>query len=138
MGLFLAALKISLAEDEGGRCRSGRVFALVHWGCFRDGGRGVVVPIAAREHGTSDRSEARIELTAFGLDFRKRASNNWAGAGQKNAKLYEEGRCCTDQKTEYRTAQAAAMVMEVFIVESVKIWCSLGAGVEIDEQLARS
>ena len=47
-------------------------------------------------------------------------------------------RCCTDQKTEYRTAQAAAMVMEVFIVESVKEVYSLGAGVEVNEQLARS
>ena len=59
MGLFLAALKVSFAEDEGGRCRSSRISALVrYWGRFRDGGRGVIVPIAAREHGTSDRSEA--------------------------------------------------------------------------------
>ena len=50
----------------------------------------------------------------------------------------KEWRCCTDQKTEYRTAQAAAMVMEVFIVESVKVMYSLGAGVEVNEQLARS
>ena len=49
-----------------------------------------------------------------------------------------EWRCCTDQKTEYRTAQAAAMVMEVFIVESVKAEYSLGAGVEVIEELARS
>lgn len=50
----------------------------------------------------------------------------------------KEWRCCTDQKTEYRTAQAAAMVIVVFIVESVKVEYSLGAGVEVDEELARS
>ena len=32
----------------------------------------------------------------------------------------KEWRCCTDQKTEYRTAQAAMRVMEVFMVELVK------------------
>ena len=32
----------------------------------------------------------------------------------------KEWRCCTDQKTEYRTAQAAMRVTEVFIVELMK------------------
>ena len=50
----------------------------------------------------------------------------------------KEWRCCTDQKTEYKTAQAAAMVMEVFIVRSVKVLDCLGAGVEVNEELARS
>ena len=50
----------------------------------------------------------------------------------------KEWRCFTDQKTEYKTAQAAAMVMEVFIVRSVKVDYSLGAGVEVKEELAWS
>ena len=59
MCLFLAALKVSFAEDESGRSRSGRVGALVRrWGRFGGGGRREVVEIGAREHGTSDRSEA--------------------------------------------------------------------------------
>ena len=47
----------------------------------------------------------------------------------------KEWRCCTDQKTEYKTAQAAMRVVEVFMVELVKKYC-LRPGVEvIDEDL---
>ena len=48
----------------------------------------------------------------------------------------KEWRCCTDQKTEYRTAQAAIRVVEVFMVELVKGEYSLLVGVEVvDEEL---
>lgn len=48
----------------------------------------------------------------------------------------KEWRCCTDQKTEYRTAQAAMRVVEVFMVELVKGEYSLYAGVgDVDEEL---
>ena len=49
----------------------------------------------------------------------------------------KEWRCCTDQKTEYRTAQAAIRVTEVFMVEMVKKKYSVRVGVEVvDEYLA--
>ena len=47
----------------------------------------------------------------------------------------KEWRCCTDQKTEYRTAQAAMRVTEVFMVELTKKYLvRVGVGV-IDEYL---
>ena len=49
----------------------------------------------------------------------------------------KEWRCCTDQKTEYRTAQAAMRVTEVFIVELMKKKYSVSVDVEvIDKYLA--
>ena len=46
----------------------------------------------------------------------------------------KEWRCCTDQKTEYRTAQAATRVVEVFMVELVKGEYSLYVGVEVVDE----
>ena len=49
----------------------------------------------------------------------------------------KEWRCCTDQKTEYRTAQAAMRVTEVFIVEMMKKKYSVSVDDEvIDKYLA--
>lgn len=49
----------------------------------------------------------------------------------------KEWRCCTDQKTEYRTAQAAMRVTEVFIVELMKKKYSVSVVDEvIDKYLA--
>ena len=49
----------------------------------------------------------------------------------------KEWRCCTDQKTEYRTAQAAMRVTEVFIVELMKKKYSVSVdGEVIDKYLA--
>lgn len=49
----------------------------------------------------------------------------------------KEWRCCTDQKTEYRTAQAAMRVTEVFIVELMKKKYSVSVDDEvIDKYLA--
>ena len=47
----------------------------------------------------------------------------------------KEWRCCTDQKTEYRTAQAAMRVMEVFMVELTKDEYSLLGAEVMDEGL---
>ena len=49
----------------------------------------------------------------------------------------KEWRCCTDQKTEHRTAQAAMRVTEVFIVELMKKKYSVSVDNEvIDKYLA--
>lgn len=47
----------------------------------------------------------------------------------------KEWRCCTDQKTEYTTAQAAMRAVEVFMVDLVKGEYSLCVEVDVDEML---
>ena len=79
---------VFLVEDVGGRCGSGRVFTFIRCGVVFVGmGRRDVVPVAAREYRTRNGGKARIELTALGVDFRERATTDWAGAGQKDTGL---------------------------------------------------
>ena len=46
----------------------------------------------------------------------------------------KEWRCCTDQKTEYKTAQAAMIVTEVFMVELMKKKYSVGVDVGVNDK----
>lgn len=67
---FFFFAEVFLMEDKGGRCGSGGVGAFIRRRAWSRRGRRHVVPVAAREYGTSNRGEARIELTAFGLYLR--------------------------------------------------------------------
>lgn len=55
LGLFA---EVFVVEDVGGCCRSSGVGTFIGRRAWADGGRCDVIPIAAREYGTSNRGEA--------------------------------------------------------------------------------
>lgn len=58
LGLFVFFVKVFVVEDVGRGSGSGGVGAFVRCRARNGGGRRDVVPVAAREHRTSNRGEA--------------------------------------------------------------------------------